>query len=152
MRLIVLFLFFAPFTLLSQKVHNKSFNAIMKIDKVMLDPQAVKVDTLRRLETKSDLDYQLAASLAYYLLNDNRDSTLKLSISCPNLIYLREGTIILYWDGDMKSFQGTFIQDREHTLVQTIVACSRVYSMQQAPLISPDSPATEAIDVSGDQN
>lgn len=141
MRLVATFLLLIPLSLFSQKVDHENFGKIMRTEKVFLEPQSLKVDTLNRSEAKYQLNNQLAASLAYHLLNENRDSTLKLSITCPNLIYLTEGTIILYWDGDMKCFQGTFIQDHEHTVIQTISACSRVYSIQQ-PALS-DKPESE---------
>ena len=111
------------------------------MEKIFVDAQTVKVDTLNRTEAKGQLNYQLAASLAQFLISDNRDTVLRLGLSCPNLIYLPEGTIIIYWDGDLKSFQGTFIQDRDHLLIQTVKACSRVFTIQQ-PVLS-DSPNSE---------
>jgi hypothetical protein len=142
MRVIAIFLFLTPFVLFAQKVPHDTFLKIMRTDKVFVDPQTVKVDTLRRYETRGLLNYQMAASLASYLLSENRDTMLRLSCGCPNLILLSEGTVIIYWDSDTKSFQGTFIQDREHTALMTVAACSRVYSIQ-LPVLS-DSPATDS--------
>jgi hypothetical protein len=141
MRLIALLLLLIPCSLFSQKVEHETFAKIMRMEKIFVDAQTVKVDTLNRTEAKGQLNYQLAASLAQFLISDNRDTVLRLGLSCPNLIYLPEGTIIIYWDGDLKSFQGTFIQDRDHLLIQTVKACSRVFTIQQ-PVLS-DSPNSE---------
>ena len=140
MRLLGILLFLIPYSLFSQKVEHETFGEIIHIEKVFIDPQTVKVDTLNRAEAKKQLNYQLASSLARYLLYENRDTSLRLSSTCPNLIFLTEGTVILYWDTDVSSFQGSFIQDREHILLKTISACSRVYSIQEPVLSdSPDS-------------
>lgn len=141
MRHVAILLILFPISLFSQKVEHETFRRMMKVEKVFVDPQTVKVDTLKRTEARSPTNYQLAASLAHHLLNENRDTALKLSNTCPNLIFLTEGTVILYWDGDIGTFQGTFIQDRDHLLLQTIPSCSRVYSIQQ-PVLS-DKPDSE---------
>jgi hypothetical protein len=138
MRLVAILLFLIPVSLFSQKAEHETFKKIMRIEKAFLDPGAVKVDTLRRSEVKSQLNFQLAASLANFLLSENRDTAIRLSGTCPNLIFLTEGTIILYWDNDLGSFQGTFIEDRDHILVRTMASCSRVYSIQE-PIMT-DSP------------
>ena len=135
MRHLAILLLLIPISLFSQQVEHETFRKIMRTEKVYVDQQTVKVDTLNRTEIRNPMNFQLAASLAYYLLNENRDTAIRLYTSCPNLIFTAEGTVILYWDGDVKSFQGTFIQDREHTLMQSIPACSRVYSIQQ-PVLS----------------
>jgi hypothetical protein len=149
MRLLGILLFLIPHSLFSQKVEHETFGEIIHIEKVIVDPQTVKVDTLNRTEARNQLNYQLAGSLAFYLLAENRDTSLRLSSTCPNLIFLTEGTVILYWDGDLGSFQGSFIQDREHVLLKTIAACSRVYSIQE-PALS-DSPDSD-LNSSGEDN
>lgn len=147
MRLLAILLSIIPGSVFSQNVKHETFRDIIHIEKVFLDPQTIKVDTLNRTETRGQCNYQLAASLAQYLLYENRDTSLRLSATCPNLIFLTEGTVILYWDGDAGSFQGTFIEDREHILQGSIAACSRVYSIQE-PVLS-DGPAA-GIDKSGE--
>ena len=149
MRLLGILLFLIPHSLFSQKVEHETFGEIIHIEKVIVDPQTVKVDTLNRTEARNQLNYQLAGSLAFYLLAENRDTSLRLSSTCPNLIFLTEGTVILYWDGDLGSFQGSFIQDREHVLLKTIAACSRVDSIQE-PALS-DSPDSD-LNSSGEDN
>jgi len=133
MRLLAVLLLVIPISLFSQKVEHETFEKIMRMPKIAIDPQTVKVDTLPRSPSriKNLLSYQAAASLANFMLTENRDTALKLSLTCPNLIFLEAGTLIIYWDGDVNYFQGTFVEDDKHIMVKVVASCSRVYTIQQ---------------------